>query len=82
MCKHNFNKYNVSKVSDVLLPTYRFGGYPIPQLIYERVYCAEKTANEAHMLAQSKRLLIADINVKSYMTNPNNTVKELEALLR
>ena len=68
------------EVSDVLLPTYRFGGYPIPQLIYERVYCAEKTANEAHMLAQSKRLLIADINVKSYMTNPNNTVKELEAL--
>lgn len=68
------------EVSDILLPTYRFGGYPIPQLIYERVYCAEKTANEAHMLAQSKRLLIADINVKSYMTNPNNTVKELEAL--
>lgn len=68
------------EVSDVLLPTYRLGGYPIPQLIYERVYCAEKTANEAHMLAQSKRLLIADINVKSYMTNPNNTVKELEAL--
>jgi len=67
-------------VSDVLLPTYRFGGYPIPQLIYERVYCAEKTANEAHMLAQSKRLLIADINVKSYMTNPQNTVNELNAL--
>lgn len=68
------------EISDVLLPTYRFGGYPIPQLIYERVYCAEKTANEAHMLAQSKRLLIADINVKSYMTNPTNTLKELEAL--
>lgn len=67
-------------VSDVLLPTYRFGGYPVPQLIYERVYCAEKTANEAHMLAQSKRLLIADINVKSYMTNPQNTVNELNAL--
>lgn len=67
-------------VSDILKPTYRFGGYPIPQLIYERVYCAEKTANEAHMLAQSKRLLIADINVKSYMANPQNTVNELEAL--
>jgi len=67
-------------VSDVLKPTYYFGGYPIPQLIYERVYCAEKTANEAHMLAQSKRLLIADINVKSYMTNPQNTVNELNAL--
>lgn len=69
-------------VSDILKPTYRFGGYPIPQLIYERVYCAEKTANEAHMLAQSKRLLIADINVKSYMANPQNTVNELEALTR
>lgn len=68
------------EISDILKPTYFFGGYPIPQLIYERVYCAEKTANEAHMLAQSKRLLIADINVKSYMTNPSNTVKELTAL--
>ena len=67
-------------VSDVLLPTYRFGGYPVPQLIYKRVYCAEKTANEAHMLAQSKRLLIADINVKSYMSNPQTTVNELNAL--
>ena len=67
------------EISDVLKPTYRWGGYPIPQLIYERVYSAEKTANEAHMLAMSKRLLIADINVKAYLSNPTETAKELEA---
>lgn len=68
------------EISDDLKPTYRWGGYPIPQLIYERVYSAEKTANEAHMLAMSKRLLIADINVKAYLSNPTETAKELEAL--
>lgn len=32
------------------------------------------------MLAQSKRLLVADINVKGYMTNPEATTKELTAI--
>lgn len=67
-------------VPDVLKPTYRWGGYPVPQLVYERVYSAEKTANEAHMLAMSKRLTVADINVKNYLTNPNDAIKELQAL--
>lgn len=67
-------------VPDVLKPTYRWGGYPIPQLIFERVYSAEKTANEAHMLAMSKRLTIADINVKAYLSNPTDALKEIEAL--
>lgn len=71
-----------SEVPDLLKPTYYWGGYPLPQLIYERVYAAEKTANEAPMLAMSKRLLIADINVKSYLTNQEAVTKELEALSR
>lgn len=69
-----------SEVPDLLKPTYYWGGYPLPQLIYERVYAAEKTANEAPMLAMSKRLLIADVNVKQYLTNNEVVRKELEAL--
>lgn len=69
-----------SEVPDLLKPTYYWGGYPLPQLIYERVYAAEKTANEAPMLAMSKRLLVADINVKSYLTNQEAVTKELTAL--
>lgn len=49
-----FNTYGVP--SDILKPTYYFGGIPLPQLLYEQVYAAHKTAKEAPMLAQSKRL--------------------------
>ena len=68
------------EVPDILKSTYRFGGYPIPQLIYERAYSAEKVANEAPMLAQSKRLLVADINVAAYLTNTAETVEKLKAI--
>ena len=40
---------------DVLKPMYLYGGIPVTQLIMERVYAAERTANEAPLLAQSKR---------------------------
>jgi hypothetical protein len=43
---------------DVLKPMYMFGGVPLPQMIMERVYCAERTANEAPALALSKRTTV------------------------
>lgn len=43
------------EVPDILKPTYVYGGIPIPQKIVERVYAAERTANEAPMLALTKR---------------------------
>jgi hypothetical protein len=67
-------------VPDVLKPTYYWGGYPIPQLIYKRAYAAERVANEAPMLAQSKRLLVADINVNGYILNPHETEKQLQVI--
>lgn len=69
------------EVPDVLKPTYYWGGYPVPQLIYKRVYAAEKTANEAPMLAMSKRLLVADINVGSAITNPRETQEKINTLV-
>lgn len=69
-------------VPDVLKPTYYWGGYPIPQLIYKRAYAAEKVANEAPMLAQSKRLLIADINVTGYLADPGKEEAKLSAITK
>lgn len=62
-------------VSDLLKPTYYYGGVSLPQMVYERMYCADKTANECPMLAMTKRLLIADANVQA-MTN-DKSVAEL-----
>lgn len=43
-------------VTDILKPTYKYGGVSVPQRIYERVYASERTANEAPQLAMTKRL--------------------------
>lgn len=45
-------------VPDVLKPSYQFAGLPLTQRIYERVYAAERTANEAPQLALSKRAMV------------------------
>lgn len=41
---------------DLLKPSYLYSGIPVPQAIMERVYGAERTANEAPLLAMTKRL--------------------------
>lgn len=48
--------YRTEELPDILKPTYIYGGVSIPQKIYERVYAAERTANEAPLLALTKRL--------------------------
>lgn len=62
-----FNTYG--EISDILKPTYFFGGYPLPQLLYEHVYAAHKTAKEAPMLAQSKRLNYMDGNTNALVAD-------------
>lgn len=44
-----------NEVPDILKPTYFYGGVSIPQKIFERVYASERTANEAPILALTKR---------------------------
>ena len=44
------------EVADILKPTYQYAGISLVQKIYNRLYGAEKTANEIPMLVQSKRL--------------------------
>lgn len=47
--------YRHAEPVDILKPQYIYGGIPLPQQIMERVYAAERTANEAPQLAMSKR---------------------------
>ena len=68
-------------VPDVLKPTYFYGGIPLTQMIYERVYAAEKVANEAPMLALSKRLLITDVPLTAKLFNRQETEAQIKTLL-
>lgn len=52
------------EIPDILKPTYFYGGLSIPQKIYERVYAAERTANEAPQLAMSKRTSIYKMDLE------------------
>lgn len=47
-----------AEVSDILKPTYFFGGVSLTQRIYERIYAAERTANEGPLLAVTKRTTV------------------------
>jgi phage-related protein (TIGR01555 family) len=46
------------EVPDVLKPSYQFAGISLVQRIYERVYAAERTANEGPQLALTKRAMV------------------------
>lgn len=67
--KSHFVIFRNGTVPDILKPSYLYGGIPIPQKIYERVYAAERTANEAPMLAMSKRLNIIKVDMDAALAN-------------
>ena len=73
-----FNTYG--EVPDILKATYYFGGYPLPQQLYQYVYAAHKTAKEAPMLAQSKRLNYVEGNLQAFLSNEEEMTKHLNAL--
>lgn len=58
-----------SDVPDILKPTYLYGGVSVPQKIYERVYCAERTANEAPQLVMTKRTNILKTDAAAALAN-------------
>jgi phage-related protein (TIGR01555 family) len=55
--------------ADILKPTYIFGGVPLTQRIYERVYAAERTANEAPLMAMSKRTMAIHADLEKVMAD-------------
>lgn len=67
-------------VPDILKPTYYYGGVPLTQMAYERLYAADKVANEAQMLAMSKRLLVMEANIQKLAARPEYARKTMENL--
>ena len=69
------------EVSDILKPSYLYGGIPLTQRILERVYAAERTANEAPQLAQTKRLVIRYIeDLQKKLANPQQFDQQMMIL--
>lgn len=56
--------YRHGVLPDILKPAYQYGGIPVPQLIMERVYNAERTANEAPLLAMTKRTVVYKTDIE------------------
>lgn len=54
---------------DILKPVYLYGGIPTPQKIVERVYCAERVANEGPLLALSKRTTMMKTDLAKVFAN-------------
>ena len=78
---HSWFIFNIyGSVSDILKPSYYFGGVPLPQLLYEQVYAAHKTAKEAPMLAQSKRLNYMEGNLNAYVMDEEKLHKDVNML--
>lgn len=65
---------------DILKPVYYYGGVPLTQMLYERVYAAEKVANEAPLMALTKRMLVADADVNNLIANPEEAQNIIEAV--
>jgi phage-related protein (TIGR01555 family) len=61
--------YRTGQVADVLKPSYYYGGVSIPQAIYERVYAAERVANEGPMLAMTKRLTVLNTSLEEALAD-------------
>jgi phage-related protein (TIGR01555 family) len=70
--------YREGDLADILKPAYQFGGVPMPQMIMERVYAAERTANEAPQLAVSKRTKVLATDLEGIVVGGPEHVKQLQ----
>lgn len=66
------------EVPDVLKPTYFYGGVPLVQRIYERVYASERTANEAPQMALTKRSTILHVDMEAAAGKETSLEKKLQ----
>lgn len=71
---------NYREVGEDLLATYMYGGQPLSQLLYERVFCADTLANEIVALAMSKRTVVMERNTKELLMEPKKVSHFLERL--
>jgi phage-related protein (TIGR01555 family) len=69
--------YIHDEVPDILKPQYLYGGVPLPQQIMERIYAAERTANEAPELAMTKRTNVWLTDMEKVMANSREAIERL-----
>lgn len=69
--------YRHSEVVDVLKPQYLYGGVSLPQQIMERVYAAERVANEAPELAMTKRTNVWLTDMEKVMADSQEAMERL-----
>ena len=69
-----------SQVPNILKPVYYYGGVPLTQQIFRRVYAAERTAHEAPNLAMSKRMLCVEGSLENAIANPDLAAERMSAL--
>lgn len=74
--------YMHDPVPDILKPQYLYGGVPLPQQIMERIYAAERTANEAPELAMTKRTNVWLTNMEKVMANSQEAVNRLNVWMQ
>lgn len=65
------------QVVDILKPTYYYGGVPVPQKIAERLYAAERTANEGPQLALTKRTTFMKVDITQALANLQDFVGKM-----
>ena len=65
------------EVADILKPSYIYAGIPMPQQIFERVYAAERTANEAPLLAMTKRTTVMNVDMDAVVADQANFEERL-----
>lgn len=66
------------EVPDVLKPMYNYGGVSVPQRIMDRVYAAERTANEGPQLAMTKRLTVQNTDLSAAYANQDKFVEHMQ----
>lgn len=59
-----------AQVADIIKPAYMYGGVPLTQQIFERIYAAERTANEAPLLAMTKRMNVVKADLDKVFADP------------
>lgn len=66
------------ELPDILKPMYMYGGIPVPQKVMERVYAAERTANEGPQLAMTKRLTVQNTDLAAAYANQDEFVSHMQ----
>lgn len=80
--KSHLIRITTGDVSDQLKPSYRYGGVPLTQRIFERVYAAERTANEAPALAMTKRTDILKVDLTAAQAQECDFEQNLEYFVK